>query len=30
MLFHDFINLLHSAVGGSGPGNENNIVADAR
>ena len=27
MLFHNFINLLHSAVGGSSPSNKHNVVA---
>ncbi len=27
MLFHDFINLLHSAVGSSGPGDKDNVIA---
>lgn len=29
VLFHDSINLLHGAVGGSGPGDKYNVVAGA-
>ncbi len=28
MLFHDFINLLHGAVGGSSPGDKHNVITN--